>query len=106
MNITLVEEDVAKLRYEVVYLQELMKNRRVTLNRLVKKFRRIDFTRIQVSSSNVSPRGFTDALLQHPVKFLGRRDHTKEDVHMLMYKDEMKVCCVNGTRVLPTVVVT
>ena len=49
MTIALVEEDIAKLRYEVVYLQELMKTKKLTLNRLMKKFRRIDFSKMQVS---------------------------------------------------------
>lgn len=32
--------------------------------------------------------------VQSGVEFRGRRDHTKEDVHMLIYKDEMKVAII------------
>jgi hypothetical protein len=30
-------------------------------------------------------------MLQPPVRFIGRRRHTEEDVHMLMYQSEIKV---------------
>lgn len=92
VTIALVEEDIAKLRYEVVYLQELMKTKRLTLNKMIKQFRRIDFSKKQVSRvNNISCNTVLSHSIQHPVKFVGRRDHTKEDVHMLMYKDDIKV---------------
>ncbi len=53
MTITLVEEDVAKLRYEEVYLQELMSRQRLTLNGLVRRSKRIDFTKIQVRTTKL-----------------------------------------------------
>jgi hypothetical protein len=52
-SVVLVEEDIAKLRYEVVYLQELLKKKKLTMNRLVKRFKRIDFTKIQVCGAPV-----------------------------------------------------
>ena len=33
---------------------------------------------------------------QNPMSFLGRRDCTKEDVNMLVYKDDIEECSAKG----------
>ena len=50
--ITLVEEDIAKLKYEVTYLREQQNKQnkqKLTLNRVIKLFRAIDIMNFQVS---------------------------------------------------------
>ena len=54
VRITLVEEDIAKLRYEVVYLDELMSKQKLTLNRVAKRWRRKDFSRMEASFAQVA----------------------------------------------------
>ena len=49
-TITLEEEDIAKLRYETVYLTELQSKQKLTVNTLIKQFRRKDFSKLAVSS--------------------------------------------------------
>lgn len=46
--ITLVEEDIAKLKYEVSYLREQQSKQKLTMNRVVKHFRAIDIMKFQV----------------------------------------------------------
>ena len=49
IRISLVEEDIAKLRYEVTYVTESVSRLKLkTLNGVVKRFRRKDFSKIQV----------------------------------------------------------
>ena len=54
-KITLKEEDIAKLRYETVYLSELQSKRKLTFNVFIKHFKRKDFSKISVSPSRDMP---------------------------------------------------
>ena len=53
ITITLVEEDIAKLKYEIVYIRERQKTEKLTLNRLVQMCRRADVSRFEVSCTLV-----------------------------------------------------
>lgn len=43
------EEDIAKLKYETVYLSELQSKQKLTFNALIKQFKRKDFSKYSVS---------------------------------------------------------
>lgn len=43
-----MEEDIAKLRYEKVYMDEKFSKQAMVLNRLLKRFRRMDLSNLKV----------------------------------------------------------
>lgn len=83
-------------------LDELTSKQKFTLNGAVKSCRRKKLSKMQVTCSSLAVKLCCVVVLmpmhQKPVRFLGRRDWTKEDVNMLVYKDEIEVCSVYTTR--------
>ena len=61
--ITLVEEDIAKLKYEVSYLREQQNKQKLTLNRVIKLFRAIDIMNFQVSGIELATLAHTGVTL-------------------------------------------
>ena len=51
--ITLVEEDIAKLKYEIAYTQQRQRQESLNFNRLVKFFRSTNFSKFKVRDNSL-----------------------------------------------------